>query len=186
MTTRQDSPEPYLLRLQARMAKGQSLEEAAEAYGLQLWSAKAIFVRSGLPVPRPLRRRVGEDAPPSPLGRRIHSYLKQHDSARASEISRALDVSVGKVRKEIMVIDKHRVLPELTLDERYPDVAILIGLQGMAIDIARRKGGTGRFPVSPTWWDGHRDREVHPSAALVKERFGSWEAACKAAGVPLR
>jgi hypothetical protein len=186
MTSSPDSPEPFLLRLQARMAKGQSLEEAAEAYGLQLWSAKAIFVRSGLPVPRPLHRRVGEDVPPSPLGRRIHNYLKQNDSARASEISRALDVSVGKVRKEIMVIDKHRVLPELTLEERYPDVAILIGLQRMAIDIARRKGGTGRFPVSPTWWDEHRDREVHPSAGLVKERFGSWAAACMAAGVPVR
>jgi hypothetical protein len=186
MTSRKDSPEPHLLRLQARMAKGQSLEEAAEAYGLQLWSAKAIFVRSGLPVPKPLRRRVGEDRPPTPLGKRIHAYLMRHDSARASDISRALDVTVGRVRREIMVKDRHRLLPELTPLERYPDIAILIGLQGMAIDVARRRGGTGRFPVSPTWWDEHRDPEVHPSSKLVKERFGSWDAACEAAGVPRR
>jgi hypothetical protein len=180
------SPEPYLRRLQARMAKGQSLEEAAEAYGLQLWSAKAIFVRSGLPVPKPLRRRVGEDRPPTALGKRIHAYLVEHDSARASEVSRALDVTVGKVRKEIMVRDRHRLLPELTAEQRYPDVAILIGLQAMSIDVARRRGGTGRFPVAASWWDKHRDPEVHPSSALVTERFGSWAAACRAAGVPVR
>lgn len=184
MTSRGEAPEPYLLRLQSRMAKGQSLEQAAEAYGLQLWSAKAIFRRSGLPVPKPVRRRVGEDVPPSDLGKRIHSYLRAHDAARASDVSRALDASVGRVRREIMVIDRHRLLPELTAEQRYPDVAILIGLQALSIDLARQRGGTGRFPLSATWWDRHRDPEVHPTSALVKLRFGSWQAACSAAGIP--
>ena len=48
--------EPYIPRIQKRMAKGASLEEAAQDLGIPFWLAKAVFVRSGLPVPRPLRR----------------------------------------------------------------------------------------------------------------------------------
>jgi hypothetical protein len=44
------------------MARGQSLEEAAEGLGIPLWLAKAVFVRSGLPVPTPIRRRVAPNA----------------------------------------------------------------------------------------------------------------------------
>jgi hypothetical protein len=40
------------------MARGQSLEQAADELGIPLWLAKAVFVRSGLPVPTPVRRRV--------------------------------------------------------------------------------------------------------------------------------
>jgi hypothetical protein len=63
--TRKKTPEPHVGRIQKRMAKGESLEEAAEAIGIPFWLAKAVFVRSGLPVPRPIRRRGPYSAPPS-------------------------------------------------------------------------------------------------------------------------
>ena len=55
-------PEPHVGRIQKRMARGQTLEEAAEGLGIPLWLAKAVFVRSGLPVPTPIRRRVAPNA----------------------------------------------------------------------------------------------------------------------------
>jgi hypothetical protein len=62
---RTPTPEPHVGRIQRRMAKGESLEEAAEAIGIPFWLAKAVFVRSGLPVPKPVRRRGSNSAPPS-------------------------------------------------------------------------------------------------------------------------
>jgi len=62
--TRRPTPEPHVGRLQKRMAKGESLEEAAERLGIPFWLAKAVFVRSGLPLPKPLRRRGAHSAPP--------------------------------------------------------------------------------------------------------------------------
>lgn len=44
------------------MAKGATLEEAAQDLGIPLWLAKAVFVRSGLPVPRPVRRITAPNA----------------------------------------------------------------------------------------------------------------------------
>jgi len=63
--TRKPTPEPHVARIQKRMAKGESLEEAAEALGIPFWLAKAVFVRSGLPVPKPIRRSGANSAPPS-------------------------------------------------------------------------------------------------------------------------
>lgn len=54
---RQATPEPHVARLQKRVAKGETLAEAAEALGLPLWLAKAVFRRSGLPLPRPPQYR---------------------------------------------------------------------------------------------------------------------------------
>jgi len=47
------TPEPHVARLRARVAKGQTLAEAAASLGLPFWLAKAVFVRSGLPLPAP-------------------------------------------------------------------------------------------------------------------------------------
>jgi hypothetical protein len=44
------------------MARGETLEEAAEGLHIPFWLAKAVFVRSGLPVPTPLRRRSAPNA----------------------------------------------------------------------------------------------------------------------------
>lgn len=55
-------PEPHVARIQKRMARGESLEEAAEGLHIPFWLAKAVFVRSGLPVPTPLRRRTPPNA----------------------------------------------------------------------------------------------------------------------------
>jgi hypothetical protein len=62
---RKKTPEPHIGRIQKRMAKGDSLEEAAEAIGIPFWLAKAVFVRSGLALPKPIRRRGTNSAPPS-------------------------------------------------------------------------------------------------------------------------
>lgn len=60
------TPEPHVTRLQARVAKGQTLAEAADSLGIPFWLAKAVFVRSGLPLPKPPRRP--RTAKPTPLG----------------------------------------------------------------------------------------------------------------------
>ncbi len=53
---RKPSPEPHVGRLQARVAKGQTLAEAADSLGIPYWLARAVFVRSGLPLPKPPKR----------------------------------------------------------------------------------------------------------------------------------
>ncbi|MCW2598395.1 MAG: hypothetical protein JWM02_224 [Frankiales bacterium] len=182
---RQATPEPHLARLQQRMAKGESLEEAGAAYGLELWRAKAIFVRSGLPVPKPVRRRKPRDDESVALGRRIHTFLEQVDSARVSEVASALEVSNDQVRKAIWPQDKERILPTLSPEQRYPRSAVLIGLQAMSITRGRENNARGRVAVSAEYWDSHRDPQAHPTAAVVRLRFGSWRAACEAAGIPV-
>lgn len=183
---RKATPEPHLRRLQNRMAKGESLEEAAAHCGMELWSAKAIFVRSGLPVPKPIRRRKARDEATVALGARIHAFLEQQDSARESELATALGVGNSQVRQAIWPQDRPRILPRLTPEQRYPRSAILIGLQAMSITLGREKGTRGRVPVPADYWDLHRDPAAHPASPVVKLRFGSWRAACEAAGVPVR
>lgn len=51
--SRRPTPEPHVARLQARVDRGRTLAEAAEEVGIPLWLAKAVFKRSGLPLPRP-------------------------------------------------------------------------------------------------------------------------------------
>jgi hypothetical protein len=180
------TPEPHLGRLQKRMAKGESLEEAAEHYGMELWRAKAIFVRSGLPVPKPLRRRKPRDEGTVALGTRVHAFLEEQDSARVSEVATALGVTNDQVRKAIWPQDRARILRALTPEQRYPRSGVLIGLQAMSIARGREKNARGRVPVSATYWDAHRDPKAHPTSAVVRLRFGSWRAACEAAGIPVQ
>ena len=70
---RKPTPEPHVGRLQQRVEKGQTLAEAAESLGIPLWLAKAVFVRSGLPLPRPsqsARARLLRGRTPVGTGRR--------------------------------------------------------------------------------------------------------------------
>jgi hypothetical protein len=183
--TRAATPEPYLGRLQKRMARGDSLEEAAAHCGLELWRAKATFVRSGLPVPKPVRRRLPRDESLVALGARVHEHLVREDRARYAELARALAVPQSQVRQAIWPEDVHRILPPLTSEERYPDWAILLGLQTMSVVRGRLVGGRGRSPVPAPWWDSHRDPAALPNSVTVAKRFGGWRQACEAAGIPV-
>ena len=172
--------EPHLARLQKKLARGHSLEEAAEAVGLTLPLAKSVFIRSGLPVPKPLRHRVRNDT-----GRRIHAYLLQQDRATCRQVAEALGLTQVEVRRWVWDVDRERLVRRPSNAERYPDAAILIGLQLMSFDRGRRTGSTGRVAVSRVYWDRHRDREAHPPSYEIVNRWGSWRAACRAAGIPV-
>jgi len=169
------------------MAQGQSLEEAAEGIGLTLSLAKSVFIRSGLPVPKPWRRRaLGPAARRRELGKRIHEHLRRVDSATASDVAAALGVTNAQVRDAVWEQDRHRLLRRPTMGERYPDAAILIGLQIMAIDRGRQTYARGPVPVSAEYWDEHRDPLAHPPSTEVRKRYGTWLQACRAAGIPTR
>lgn len=178
-------PEPHLARLQKRMAKGQTLEEAAEGVGLTLSLAKSVFIRSGLPVPKPLRRRPIKSAQErKELGEKIHLYLRHAGSASVSEVAQAFGVTTTLVRAALWDQDQHRLTKRPTMRERYSDTGILIGLQLMASERGRTTYARGPVPVSRHYWDTHRDPLAHPPATEVVARYGTWLAACRAAGIP--
>jgi hypothetical protein len=117
------------------MSRGETLEEAAEGLHIPLWLAKAVFVRSGLPVPTPIRRRTA---------------------------------------------------PNAAAQKAHRDLATLLALRLFSHELGAIGMARGRVPVTMAAWDGHRDPRQHPSAAQLAGRYGSWAAACEAAGVPVR
>jgi hypothetical protein len=177
--------EPYLTRLRARMAKGDSLEEAAR-YDMALWRAKATFVRAGLPVPTPLRRRKPLPGEVRALGARVHAYLEREDNASSSQVAAALKVTRVAVLAAIWPQDEPRLRPALTSEQRYPREAILVGLRAMSLTRGQEMGARGGVAVPATYWDTHRDPAAHPASPVVSNRFGGWREACLAAGIPLR
>jgi hypothetical protein len=181
-----DVTEPYLRRLQNRMARGDSLEEAGAHYGLELWRAKAIFVRSGLPVPTPVRHRRTRTPAERALGAKVHAYLAKEDSATATQVAEALGVTRLQVRAAVWPQDAHRLRRVPGPTERYPTAGILIALQAMSLDRGQAMGARGRVPVPASYWDSHRDPLVHPGSPAVAARFGGWRAACVTAGVPVK
>jgi len=116
------------------MARGESLEEAAEGLHIPLWLAKAVFVRTGLPVPKPVRRRT----PPN-----------------------------AKAQKG------------------FEETAALLALRFLSHEQGAVRMARGRVHVTMKTWDQHRDPDQHPSATQLATRYGSWAAACEAAGVPV-
>jgi hypothetical protein len=174
-------PEPHLARLQKRMARGQSLEEAAEGVGLTLPLAKSVFIRAGLPVPKPYRHRK-----PRHLGRQIHDYLKDKDTATSAEVAAAVGATTVQVRDEVWEVDEHKLVGSAYGRERYPDAAVLLGLRLLSLRRGQEMSARGMVPLTISWWDAHRDPLAHPPAAEVRRRWGSWRAACEAAGVPVR
>ena len=185
MSTRAPETEPYLARLQTRMARGDSLEEAGARYGLSLWRAKATFVRAGLPIPKPMRRRVPLSDEVRALGVRIHAYLEQEDNASSTEVAAALGVTRGRVVTAIWPQDGSRLRPALVAGQKYSREAILIGLQAMSLLRGVEMGARGGVPVPATYWDAHRDPAVLPGAAVVRHRFDGWGRACETAGIPM-
>ncbi|MCU1594839.1 MAG: hypothetical protein JWO12_2231 [Frankiales bacterium] len=177
--------EPYLTRLQSRMARGDSLEEAAERYGLELWRAKATFVRAGLEVPAPVRRRKPVPDEVKALGARIHSYLLREDNASTTQIAEALGVTQAEVAAAVWPGDEPKTRPAFTTHDRYPRESILLGLRGMSLVLGRERQARGGVPVTAAYWDAHRDPEVQPPASVIRYRFGTWAAACREAGIPL-
>jgi hypothetical protein len=97
--------EPHVGRIQARMAKGQTLEEAAEALHLPLWLAKAVFVRSGLPVPTPIRRRQAPNAAAQKAFAETATLLALR---LLSHEQGALRMARGPVPVTMATWDKHR------------------------------------------------------------------------------
>ncbi len=181
-----DMTEPYLTRLQARMAKGDSLEEAAARYDMALWRAKATFVRAGLPVPTPIRRRTPLPGEVRALGARIHAYLDREDNASSSQVATALGVTRVEVVAAVWPQDEPRLRPALTSEQRYPQQAILVGLRAMSLTRGLEMGARGGVAVPAAYWDAHRDPNAHPASPVVSNRFGGWREACLAAGIPLR
>ncbi len=177
-------PEPHLARLQKRISRGLTLEEAAHEVGLTLSLAKSVFIRSGLPAPKPFRRRV--PSPDAGLGKRIHDRLRRVHGETVAELAEALGVTGLQVRNAVWVEDRPRLRPRPTLRDTYSDTAILIGLQLMAFDRGLRTASRGPVAVSAEWWNEHRDPLAHPAASEVMKRFGSWLQACEAAGIPTR
>ena len=64
--------------------------------------------------------------------------------------------------------------------DRYAAADIEAALREMA---AARAGSGGPAGVSVSWWTAHRDPARHPTSARVIQRYGSWNAACRAAGL---
>jgi hypothetical protein len=117
------------------MAKGATLEEAAAAVGIPVRIAKAEFVRSGLPVPGPLRRHT---------------------------------------------------IPNAQAQQAFSPTAALLALRLLSHELGAQRLAAGRVRVTQREWDTHRDPTQHPSSEALVHRYGSWTAACAAAGVPVR
>jgi hypothetical protein len=117
------------------MTRGETLEEAAEGLHIPFWLAKAVFVRSGLPVPTPLRRRR---------------------------------------------------VPNAAAQKGFQETAALLALRLFSHEQGALSMARGRVPVTMAAWNQHRDPRQHPSATQLATRYGSWAAACEAAGVPVR
>jgi hypothetical protein len=117
------------------MDRGESLEEAAEGLRIPFWLAKAVFVRSGLPVPSPVRRRTA---------------------------------------------------PNARAQKRFEETAALLALRLLSHELGGLALARGRVPVTMAAWNRHRDPTQHPSAVQLATRYGTWAAACEAAGVPVR
>jgi len=66
------------------------------------------------------------------------------------------------------------------------DFGLLLALRLMAHRLGAERGARGPVAVTRGDWDARRDRKVHPTAATVSHRFGSWSAACEKAGIPVR
>ncbi|MDP9183155.1 MAG: hypothetical protein M3P04_10325 [Actinomycetota bacterium] len=128
-------PEPHVARIQKRMARGETLEEAAEGLHIPFWLAKAVFVRSGLPVPMPLRRRS---------------------------------------------------LPNAAAQKAHQETAALLALRLFSHELGAVSMARGPVPITMKAWDQHRDPKQHPRASQLATRYGTWAAACDAAGVPQR
>jgi hypothetical protein len=142
---RKPTPEPHVARLQARVAKGQTLAEAADSLGIPFWLAKAVFVRSGLPLPKPPRRRTAKPARPGAAPR------------------------PGQSREAF---------------EQQQRLHIALALRIFAHELAAQSGVRGPVRVTMKHWDERRDPRYLPDAEGVVRRFGTWAAACEAAGVP--
>lgn len=144
---RKPTPEPHVARLQARVAKGQTLAEAADSLGIPYWLAKAVFVRSGLPLPKPPRRpsttRAGRTGTAPRPGQSREAFAQQQR------------------------------------------LHIALALRIFAHELAAESGVRGPVRVTMKHWDERRDRRYLPDAEGVVRRFGSWAAACEAAGVPV-
>ena len=63
---------------------------------------------------------------------------------------------------------------------RYTAADIEAALGEMA---AERGGRDGPAAVSVSWWTAHRDPTRHPTSARIIQRYGSWNAACRTAGL---
>ena len=116
------------------MARGETLEEAAEDLGIPFWLAKAVFVRSGLPVPTPIRRRTA---------------------------------------------------PNAKAQKGFAETAALLALRFLSHEQGAIRMASGRVHVTMKAWDEHRDPDQHPTASQLATKYGSWAAACEAAGVPV-
>ena len=67
--------------------------------------------------------------------------------------------------------------------DRYTAADIEAALRTMADERGRSAGGPA--PVSVGWWTAHRDPARHPTSARVIQRYGTWNDACRAAGIPV-
>ena len=65
---------------------------------------------------------------------------------------------------------------------RYTAADIEAALRDMATERANTGGPAS---ISVSWWSAHRDPARHPTSARVIQRYGSWNAACRAAGLPV-
>lgn len=157
-------PEPHLARLQKRMAKGQSLEEAAEGVGLTLPLAKSVFIRSGLPIPKPIRR-------PQPRGvqdpERIARIVAARTAGRTmTAIAEAEGLSLSRVSQVLaMHSPRPSVRSNADLGKRIHDHLRKVD-RAPAADVARALGV--RTPeVRKAVWPQDRHRLLSP------QRFAS-------------
>jgi hypothetical protein len=118
----------------------------------------------------------------------IHSELQRAGIATAAEIADALGVLTSEVLDAIREEDRRRLKLLVPRIDKYSDDAIIEGLRAMSERRARDEPGNGvtRRQVSTDYWDAHRDPEVLPSSVRVTQRFGTWNEACLAAGIPTR
>ena len=71
----------------------------------------------------------------------------------------------------------------LSIDrERFSDAVITAGLRELA---GLRGSGDDLARVPKAAWDAWRDSALLPSSARLVQRYGSWNEACRRAGVPV-
>lgn len=173
-----DVDDSLLQELRRRRRRGDTPDVLAHEYGF----ASAREVHRVLTAPRPSRRlalREPQPRPPSPRTVELLEALARGE--RQADVARRWGVTSSSVGRRARQAGVPITRPDRV---RYDDATLLEGLRALSAELAAQQGVAGPVRVLLRQWDPWRDPERHPAAKTVVQRYGTWGAACAAAGLP--
>jgi hypothetical protein len=174
--------------LRARAA-GVTLGEIGQRFGLTRERVRQIVDREDGPTAAQVRaqRAARSVQRGEELAALIHAAIRREGRTTAAEIADALGVETAAVLGAIRDDDAwHINLRRRRRKPYYDDESLLNSLRALSERLALKAAvdGVTRQPVSMSYWDAQRSPDVLPTAHRVAQRFGSWNQACQAAGIP--